>query len=263
MENPTCNMCGGNKNTIIQDDVQGKKTNKVECCDCNLIFFSPRPTWEEVKQTIYSNVKVLMDEANNYFEKGVMLGDVADPEAHKKALVNWYTVIFEQIKNVYGRNPNSILEIGCSVGWFLETCARNGIDRNELYGLDINKYAAKVANDKMGLPNVAYGDFKETDYNRKFDWVVMFDYIEHTYYPSEDVEKAYNLLNDDGVFVMKTFLEELDPKSTMLCPPCHAYHFYGDVLYKLLRKKGFKVLSWNITNEQAMMICKKRKNDEA
>jgi SAM-dependent methyltransferase len=263
-ETPVCNICGSSRNQVIIENVQNKNTNLVECI-CGLRFFSPRPSLDELKlqwaTPEFQNV--LRKESISLFETGLFFG--AEPNKDYTSEINgvksYYRLIYDKILRIGKQNPTSILEVGCSIGRFLDICREKmPVDNRvlSLYGIDINPFAAQIARERLNL-YVVYGDFAEHAYTDKLDWIVMLDYIEHSYRPREDIEKAYALLNDGGLLVLKTFLEDLDPNHVMMLPPCHAYHFYGDVLYKLLRENGFRILCWEVEfdNQQVFVIARK------
>jgi SAM-dependent methyltransferase len=260
-EIPVCNICGSALYETIIANVQDKKTDLVECA-CGLRFFSPRPSLDELKVEWATPAfqDVLRKESVSMFETGLFFG--ANPDEDHTPRINgvksYYRSIYKKITNIYKSTPFSILEVGCSIGRFLEVCGAEMVYGARLRGIDINPFAAQIAREKLNL-DVVYGDFAEHPYTEKFDWVVMLDYIEHSYRPREDIEKASTLLNDSGLLILKTFLEDLDPDHVMMLPPCHAYHFYGDVLYRSLRKNGFRILFWEVepNNQQVFLIAKK------
>lgn len=260
-EIPVCNICGSSFNEIIIANVQNKGTNLVEC-ECGLRFFSPRPSLAELKVewSLSAFQDVLHKESISLFETGLFFG--ADPTQDYTAKIegvkSYYRATYNKIVKIWKTQPSSILEVGCSIGRFLSVCREEITHGSRLRGIDINPFAAQIAREKLNL-DVMYGDFAEHPYAETFDWVVMLDYIEHSYRPREDIEKARILLNHDGLLVLKTFLEDLDPDHVMMLPPCHAYHFYGDVLYRLLRKNGFRILLWEteFNNQQILLIARK------
>jgi 2-polyprenyl-3-methyl-5-hydroxy-6-metoxy-1,4-benzoquinol methylase len=118
----------------------------------------------------------------------------------------------------------------------------------------------------MGFSGVEAGDFSEFDaqlHAGKYDWVVMLDYIEHTYFPFDDIIKAAVLLKPGGLLLAKTFLEELDVKRAYMLPPCHSHHFFGAVLYRMITEAGLSVKYWYIELEwQQVQIIAERNESE-
>lgn len=89
--------------------------------------------------------------------------------------------------------------------------------------------------------------------------IVALDYIEHTYHPNEDLAKANAMLNPGGVLALKTFLEELDPGMTMVEYPWHSYHFFGDVLHRMITQNDFSIVHWEIdASNQVFLVARKQ-----
>lgn len=258
-EKPNCNFCQSppEVHTLIFSNVQEKETNLVQCDNCGLRFFSPRPTWEWIMQNIWTESNAGMaDVAKNCYENGLLVGEPKNAEVQKANIQNYYRHLFAKVKdNNNNAIPSSILEIGCNVGWFLKLCRDQGVQ--QLFGAEINYEAVKIANNEMGLPNVNQSDFGSYQGELTYDWVVMLDYLEHSYVPFDNLKLAYDLVVPNGLLVIKTFLEELDPEHKMMSPPFHAHHFFGHVLYKMITDVGFTILRWDIENDQVFVVAKR------
>jgi len=256
----SCDFCGKipDSYNIIIKKVKNTERNFVECPGCGLRFFSPRMSWQQVKDEIWheENEKIVQV-ANNCYKTGKLLASKGDPEKQKTYLQNYYKNLYNKIilHNKAAR-PN-ILEIGCNVGWFLKQCEEHTL--NTCQGIDINFEAVRIATEKRNL-NVRCEDFNESCINEKFDWVIMLDYIEHSYFPYQNFLKVYQVLNPGGLIVIKTFLEELDPEHKMMSPPFHAHHFFGYVLYKMLHNASFKVVRWDFEGDNVFIIAEKGEN---
>ncbi len=253
----SCDFCGEIPDSfnIIIKNVNKTERNFVECPKCGLCFFSPRMSWQHVKDEIWheQNPKII-EVANNCYNTGKLLASKGNPEKQKEYLQNYYKNLYRKIISHNKVTHPNILEIGCNVGWFLKHCER--YDNNTCQGIDINFEAVRIATEKRKL-NVRCEDFNESNIDEKFDWVVMLDYLEHSYFPYQNLLKAHHILNPDGLIIIKTFLEELDPEHKMMCPPFHAHHFFGFVLYSMLHNAQFKVLHWDIENDQVFIVARK------
>ncbi|MEZ5963178.1 MAG: class I SAM-dependent methyltransferase [Planctomycetota bacterium] len=258
-ERPACNLCGGESVRLIRGD------NFVECTSCRLRFYSPRPTWQALKDRIWNpgNAAGLKKEADSMYEKGVMWGDPPDLASQFAFLANYYRGFLTTIKR-YRPDLNSIFEIGGSIGRFLRM-AREAFGVPVCDGCEINFEAVKIAKEKMGLPSMVAGDFlsyspllNEERLPRTYDCIAALDYIEHTYHPNEDLAKANAMLNPGGVLALKTFLEELDTQRTMVDYPWHSHHFFGDVLYRMVTQNGFSIIHWEVHSEnQVFLVARK------
>lgn len=264
METVDCPLCKNNIHQIVLENVQGKGTNLVECVGCGFRYFTPRQTWNSIKNTIFSSSNSVSQkaEAECLYEKALFFGDTADPAGHIKFVEDYYDVTFNNILAVAGYKPVKFFEVGCAIGRFLHVLnERHGYDVDQLHGTDINPYSVKIANEKYGLKRVFHSDFHEFQpkYPEQFDMIIALDYIEHTYFPKEDLLKLSSMLKSGGTLVMKTFLEDLDTEHTMLMPPCHAGHFFGDVLYSLIRRTGFKIVKWDVEVKWSQVLIVARK----
>lgn len=251
-ERPACNLCGGKAVRRIRGD------NFVECNGCRLRFYSPRPTWQALIDTIWNpgNAAGLKKEADSMFEKGTMWGEPNDVGSQFAFLHSYYSGMLTSIKR-YRPELDAIFEIGGSIGRFLRI-AREDFGVSVCDGCEINAEAVRVANEKMGLPSMVAGDFLHHQPQRKYDCVAALDYIEHTYHPNEDIAKANAILEPGGVLALKTFLEELDTQQTMVDYPWHSHHFFGDVLYRMVTQNGFSIIHWEIhSDNQVFLIARK------
>jgi cyclopropane fatty-acyl-phospholipid synthase-like methyltransferase/glycosyltransferase involved in cell wall biosynthesis len=105
---------------------------------------------------------------------------------------------------VYG---NSILDVGCSSGIFPILMAREG---KQVLGIDLDKSAIEKAEKikrqeeinvqrKVQFLNVSMNDLETTN---KYDTIILSEMLEHVFYPTEILEKATTLLNNEGVIII-------------------------------------------------------------
>lgn len=267
-EEPDCNFCGSPavfpdfRKMIIENARQNVKDtpfNLVECTVCHLRFFSPRPSWEYRKdlQWTWQNAVGQRKVALNHFTQGDLVNQVKDPEAQKAFLRRYYTDRFNVAKGIFeGKVPYSVFEVGGSVGWFSHVCQKSfGVP--VLDGCEINSECVKIAVEMLDLPGHKAGDFNEWPVIREYEWVVMLDYIEHTQDPWTSLKKAYEMTRPGGLLLLKTFLEDLDVNRTMLAPPDHAYHFFGDVLYRMIRELGYRIKYWHVPDTMVFLVAQK------
>lgn len=247
-ETPVCNLCKGDRVTII------RQPNFVQCRNCRLRFYSPRPTWQALVDKIWNpgNVSGLRKEAESMYFKGVMWGEPEDPEAQIHFVKSFYKEFIEKIR-IYRPDLNSIFEIGGSIGRFLEV-ARDDFGITTVDGCEINDEAVRIANRNLGLHGMVAGDFLGYHATRLYDCIVALDYIEHTYSPNEDIKKASEMLNPGGALVIKTFLEELDPLQSMVDYPWHSHHFFGDVLFRMVTQNNFRIVHWETAADNQIFL---------
>jgi 2-polyprenyl-3-methyl-5-hydroxy-6-metoxy-1,4-benzoquinol methylase len=141
-------------------------------------------------------------------------------------------------------HKGSLLEIGSSVGLFLDEARREGWDA---LGIEPSRWAAESARAR-GL-SVFNGTLEEfAPEGGPFDVVVSWDVWEHLEDPVSAMRRAYELLRPGGIFVFTTVnLGGLGRKLFRGRWPwfmrMHLHYFTRDSLTRLLRGTGFEVLS--------------------
>ncbi len=137
-----------------------------------------------------------------------------------------------------------LLEIGSSVGLFLDEARRAGWDA---YGVEPSRWAAESARAR-GL-SVFNGTLEEfVAEGGQFDVVVSWDVFEHLEDPVAALKRAYELLRPGGLFVFTTVnLGGLGRKLFRGRWPwfmrMHLHYFTKESLTRMVRGSGFEVLS--------------------
>jgi SAM-dependent methyltransferase len=138
-----------------------------------------------------------------------------------------------------------LLDVGCSVGFFLEAAAESGFD---ISGVELSSAAISMARPDIrarivhGNVNVLIGQG-----DHRFDVVTAFDIIEHTYDPAGFLREIQAILDPGGVLVISTpdtghVLRRLMGRSwPMLQPLQHTVLFSRRGIAELLQKTGFRV----------------------
>jgi spore coat polysaccharide biosynthesis predicted glycosyltransferase SpsG/2-polyprenyl-3-methyl-5-hydroxy-6-metoxy-1,4-benzoquinol methylase len=94
------------------------------------------------------------------------------------------------------RSSGTILDVGCALGFFLEIARQQGW---ETCGIEISSYAARWAQEKLGL-KVFEGNYLEMELApESFDAVTFFFVAEHFKDVEKVIERAYSLLRMGGV----------------------------------------------------------------
>ena len=125
-----CNNCNKNKKKILKRIKYNSKSLKlVKCKNCSLVFFSPRLS-NEFYEKIYQ--EDLLNNSNYY-----TITSLEDKNDFKNRL---------NLALTYRPNINSVLDIGCSTGAFLEACKEKNI--KNIYGVELNKESRKKSQKK-------------------------------------------------------------------------------------------------------------------
>ena len=98
----------------------------------------------------------------------------------------WYRTIAQFIhKDIKGK---SLLEIGCRHGFFCEWAISNGA--KEVIGIDISKKTVKDGNVK-----IIQGDIQTVKLNKKFDFIICCEVLEHLENPDKAFKNMASMCN--------------------------------------------------------------------
>ena len=182
-----CDFCNNTESLQLYKD----NSHLVRCTKCGLI---------------YSLVTTDVDSMKKFYDKEYFIS--AD------SVKRGYTHYFNDERNIiktfekrlamisrFSPGKGRLLDIGCAAGFFMHVARSAGW---EVEGVDISAICMDYARDKFGLKvhndlftNVA---FEESS----FDLITMWDYLEHSLTPGEDILKARKLLKPGGLLVLAT-----------------------------------------------------------
>jgi len=142
------------------------------------------------------------------------------------------------------RFKNTLLEVGCAEGIFLEAARRKSW---KVAGVEISQWASKFAREKLNL-QVFTGSLDQTHFSENyFDVIYMNHVIEHLDNPVKVLCTSWRILRPGGVIVINTpnfngfsrlILKE---EWRAISPERHLYYFTPGTLSKILVKSGFKI----------------------
>jgi 2-polyprenyl-3-methyl-5-hydroxy-6-metoxy-1,4-benzoquinol methylase len=173
--------------------------------------------------------------------------DVEDPEyfASESERRESFRAALARIESLgLVRPPGRLLEIGSSVGLFLEEARRAGW---EAHGIEPSRWAAESARARgLSVFNGTLSEFVPE--GGPFDLVVSWDVWEHLEDPIAALRSAYALLRPGGLFVFTTVnLGGLGRKLFRGRWPwfmrMHLHYFTRESLTRMVRSSGFEVLS--------------------
>jgi 2-polyprenyl-3-methyl-5-hydroxy-6-metoxy-1,4-benzoquinol methylase len=95
---------------------------------------------------------------------------------------------------------NRMLDVGCGQGHFVDVALRGGWD---VLGIELSKPAVAICQ-KFGLPVERIDFFSTTLEEGSFDFLTMFEVIEHVSSPSKFAQRAEKLLRPGGVLYLTT-----------------------------------------------------------
>lgn len=163
----------------------------VKCTNCDLIYskkilngIGQKEYWKNYLSNIHISDKNLVE---------------------KREIV--YKLEFDFINKFFkNKYSKSVLDIGCSGGYFLNFFEREDFD---CFGVEFGEEAAKEASEKF---KVWLGEFSDLKIDRKFDLIVFRGVLQYIQNPIEYLDKAISLLNKNGiVYITST------PNTNSLC----------------------------------------------
>lgn len=152
-----------------------------------------------------------------------------------------------RMKNLmkYLNSESSLIEIGCSYGFFLNICRKFV---KKCIGYDITKEGIEYASKELGLE--VYCDSFLNYRGEKADFVCLWDVVEHLSEPDKFIEKIASSVKDGGYVALSTgdsgsLLARLrGDRWRMVHPPTHLFYFDKLSISKLLKKHGFEIIEF-------------------
>ncbi len=141
----------------------------------------------------------------------------------------------------HGGRPARLFDVGCGTGVFLDEARRSGL---QVAGLEVSEYAAGRARAR-GL-SVRTGPVDEFAGNCEYDFVTLWDVIEHLKQPARTLERLGASLRPGGVLALST--GDLDSLCARLSGrrwhlfnlPEHLFFFTPRALRTLLTRAGLR-----------------------
>lgn len=158
----------------------------------------------------------------------------------------------------------TILDIGCSFGWFEKLALEDGAKR--VVGIEPEeKDLENARRDAPGAEFKTASAFKLPFRDGEFDMVVMFDVLEHIPKSTEDqaMKEIWRVLKTGGELVLSTPFRSLI--SSILDPAWYFghRHYSKNRIAKLLKDAGFKIDKietgggwWDLLGLVLFYICK-------
>jgi 2-polyprenyl-3-methyl-5-hydroxy-6-metoxy-1,4-benzoquinol methylase len=242
MENNVIKLTPVNKCPICfcknRNLVRKKETFKLYQCEkCKIVYLHEIPCNID---DIYNKTNLIT--YSQYYK----LSETLDKKIFKSRL--------NTIKNITkATSKDSILDIGCSVGCFLNVARQMGW--NQILGIDPIKESIDECTNK-NIPVISnFFDKKIADQKRdQFCIVHLGDVIEHVQNPNEILKNIKTVLKPKGfVAIVTPNYDSLIAKIFQVKPYEHLTYFNEESLFYLLKQNDFKVVySSKITRERSL-----------
>ena len=263
-----CDLCGGEETELllIAGDLYNNMPGEfrvVRCKNCNFTYTNPRPYGEELS-------KYYPDDAGYFIptlpkERSGRLNELKKKVWNKllaayrgyfhPSNISWLEKAYLfplhlltkrdiEIGGIPKFRPNGkLLEVGCSYGLYLKQMKELGW---EVVGVESNRKAAAFGCKKFGLA-IINDTFENVNSTEKFDIIAMRMVLEHLPSPSRALEKASEILKEDGKLIIilpdysgiefRLFKEYC----YALQVPNHLNHFTPLTMRQYFKKYGLRV----------------------
>ena len=231
-----CLICGG-ENFIhlfqVKDHFLSLEIFSIsQCKKCGFKFTDPRPTPTEAGKYY---------ESQNYIshsDKPETLFDKVYFKIRKINLKKKYNLICRY------KSGNSILDIGCGTGEFLNMFKLNNW---KVSGIESNKNAREIARNKNGIEVRDDKSYNQLE-DKQFDVISMWHVLEHVYDTDFQLKQIKRLLKEDGLVVIA--VPNSDSTDAQIYKqywaaydvPRHIYHFTQKSVNDLVSKFDFELI---------------------
>ena len=243
--NSNCPICG---NTRADDLFHTRDYNwsipgtfkYVKCIACNLVYENPRPSEDRIME-LYPRFY------------GTNLHD-SSVDKENKIEVAVHRIRAAAIEAF--RSKETIFDIGCGSGFFLEYMRRRGW---KVFGVDASEEHIECAQKHLGLKGVQRAKWPLTNTKSiQVDVVTMFHVIEHLLLPREGLVSVHDVLLSGGILVLETPNAESWParifgrRWVTLDAPRHLNLFSKTTLKLCVEKAGFEILKLHTYSPSTM-----------
>jgi len=174
--NESCPLCASLKTDNISN-------NLFKCLECGAVFNT------SALPLAYNDDYFIADYLKQY---GRTYEDDF-PQIYNAALTR-----LKRIKKISPQTPRqSILDVGCALGFFLKAASDNGFTRTD--GIEISAYAASYCREKFRF-DVRNEAFEKIISIGTYDVITAWYFIEHCGEPFKVIEKISASLAENGVF---------------------------------------------------------------
>ena len=228
----SCILCGAG---IKREPICLEEYNLELCDECKILYVSNPPGKDEIRK-LYSS--------NSGYQKNTRPNrkKVAQMQKHSRRNFRFFAK--------YARK-GSILDVGCSYGFFLQLCSEY-----QLCGLEINPSTCRYARQELNIQNISqmsWEEFVKENPTVVFENICFWDVLEHLSCPAKTIEECHRALSEKGMlFIGTPNWQGLFAKVTLRLrrffgwyhpePPYHLFQFCKSSLEFLLKENGFKTV---------------------
>lgn len=238
MEKVLCTLCNSDNTIYLSSEIRNDVTGeyKMYCCsDCETHFLYPRPVSEELKnyydgkfrEEVHSERYYDYEALNGVFQRFL-------PEARQRV------ARVQQDLNA----RDDVLEIGCSVGYFMEAIADKVVS---VCGTEWDQKAQQYIRDNTKYDSIRVSSNPQ-DFGKQFDKIFMFHVLEHIEEPVSFLESLKLVLKPGGCIyievpnvddiLVKTY--QCDAFKNFYYKKAHLYNFNEKGLVYVFENAGYQ-----------------------
>ena len=224
-----CPLCGGEDFEAVY---QKAGFTLGHCIRCRFFYVNPRPTPEAI-EAYYRESK-----ASQFFQENIIA-----PTIHTR-IERIFKPRLARLNQLYPAK-GKLLDIGCSLGIFLELAQQDGW---EPFGIELSPDAIAACSEKR--ITISSRPIECSDLPRNmFDVITLWEVLEHVVAPRDVVRACHRHLKPDGKLIITVpniegiEFQVLGKAHTNIAPPAHLNFFSPRLLSGLLVEEGFQVES--------------------
>lgn len=226
MEKVKCTLCGNGKVEYIPNHIRNDQEGifkMYRCEECETHFLYPRPQSVEL-QEYYDGA----------FREEVHTESYYDFESLDRVFKRFLPEARTRVKRISEdlNKKDEILEIGCSVGYFLDSVSDKV---RSVCGTEWDKKAQNYIQNRMGGKNIEVASNPE-DFHKQFDKIFMFHVLEHIEEPIDFLKNLKSLLKKNGKIYMEVPNVDDVLVKTYECDAFKDYYYKKAHLYNFNEK---------------------------
>lgn len=209
-----------------------------QCTACGLIYLTPRLDGASLAQ--------VYELWYGYAYRRVM----SDPEHIAERRREFERYHLRQLE-AWAPGRGHLLDVGCGSGLFLGLAQRRGW---KVSGVELDPATAAWGREQEGIADLRCGTLASVlRTEERFNAITLFDYLEHTDSPGDDLERLIGHLSPGGILMVRVpnasgWQAQLMGSCWLAVMPTHLSYFTGSVLRDAVASRGLDVLHLRASN---------------